>query len=353
MKNVVVASAIVLSAAGALAELPKATFEKDGVRCWHDVSYGPRGDLPGEGAGYKGRVYETDGLPWKRYHSHRSGQLLDVYAPVKSVDPGATVVMYLHGGSWSERYDKDSPPWDIMKKVVAAGGVFCTVDYVLQTDRAANPFGKGRAEATFANMLRDIDAAVVKMREVAKELGAASPRFVVTGESAGGHLALLYAYDQGNPGRNKLGLSHSMRVAKVVNIVGPTDFTAKEFIELGTIKVMGVEVTDPFMRTLMNRLMGLPDDTMMSKSVAEAANWSPVKLVCPSSPPTAVAYGAIGKDGKSDGIVHENQMLSLEAALKAAKVPCEMKKIAAGHGEVVWKGADWIAAQLLPEKDAR
>ena len=137
--------AVSLLSAGAFAELPKPTFEREGIRCWHDIAYGPRADLPDEGAGYKGKAGSSDGLPWKRYHSHRSGQFMDVYAPAKGVATNATIVMYLHGGSWSERYDKDSPPWDVMKRVVQAGGVFCTADYILQTDRSTHPFGKTRA----------------------------------------------------------------------------------------------------------------------------------------------------------------------------------------------------------------
>lgn len=334
----------------ALAELPPATSEKDGVRCWHDVAYGARGDLADEGDGYKanGGGWTSDDLPWKRYHRHRSGQLFDVYAPTNGVKADAVVVMYLHGGSWSERYDKDAPPRELIKKVVVAGGVFCSADYILQTDRSVSPFASGRKEATFAEMLRDIDAAAKKLKKFVGELGAKSPRFVVTGESAGGHLALMYAYDQGNPDVNKLGLSHEMKVKKVVNIVGPTDFTAKEFLDLGKISILGFKISVPFFRTLMNRLMGLPDGASEKIGLKEAAKWSPVKLVCAKSVPTAIAYGVVGKDGESDGIVHVKQMTSLEAALKAANVPCAMKKfVDVGHGEVSWKGADWISGQFL------
>lgn len=341
-----------LSALGsnaALAALPPPTIERDGIRCWHDIAYGPRADLADEGEGFTGSHggWSHEFLPWK-FHRHRSGQFLDVFAPVEGIRPDATILLFLHGGSWSECYDKDAPPYDLFKAVAVAGGIGCTVDYILQNDRSQNWSVPGRTGATFAEMLRDIDAAVLKIAEIVRELGVASPRLVVAGESAGGHLALLYSYDQGKPERLGLELAHALPVGKVVNIVGPTDFTAREFEELGSVTILGVKVGQNPLQVLMNRLLGLPDKTSVRDARAAAAKWSPIKLVCANSAPTAVAYGAIGPDETSDGLIPESQMTSLEAALKAAGVPCTMKKChGLGHGEVTWRETKWIAEQVL------
>ena len=331
-----------------VAELPPPTLEKLGMRCWHDVAYGPRGDLADEGDGYEDQPdWVGKDIPWKA-HRHRSGQFLDVFAPTNKVAADATVVLFLHGGSWSEKYDKDSPPLGIFGEVLAAGGIGCTADYILQSDRTRHFFASARKESTFAAMMRDIDAAVAKVKEFVGELGATSPRLVMMGESAGGHLALLYSYDQGNPTHTGLGLAHSLRVAKVVNIVGPTDLTAKEFRSLGKVTIFGFQIGPDFLGTLMNRLGGLEDNASNDKSLEAAAKWSPIKLVCAQSVPTAIAYGAVGKDEKTDGVVPVSQMTSLEAALKDAGVPCVSKKFSGlNHCEVTWRGEKWIAEQAL------
>ena len=333
----------------ATAALPPPTIELDGIRCWHDIAYGPRGDLPDEGEGFTGSKggWSHDSLPWK-FHRHRSGQFLDVFAPAEGIRADATVLLFLHGGSWSECYDKDAPPFDWFKAMAKSGGIGCTADYILQSDRSIDWFAPGREGATFAEMLRDIDAAVTKIAEVVGELGVVSPRLVITGESAGGHLALLYAYDQGNPEGMGLGLAHTLPVAKVINIVGPTDLSAREFEQLGTVSLFGFQIGSNPLQTLMNRLFGLPDNAPVADSRAAAAKWSPIKLVCGKTVPTAVAYGAVGPDEKSDGLIPVSQMTSLEAALKEAGVPCTMRKCSgANHGEVTWRETKWLAEQAL------
>lgn len=347
MKHRIFTSATALfCASAALAELPPVTHTVAGMRCWHDVAYGPRADLPDEGEGYTGPKpgWTNPDIPWA-FHRHRTGQFLDVFAPAKAPKPDATVVLFLHGGAWAANDDKDSAPLGLFGPLTAAGAIACTADYILQTARSEGLFPPARKEATFAEMMRDIDAACAKLKEFAGELGVTEPHFVIMGESAGGTLALLYAYDQGNPDHMGLGLLHPMPVAKVINSVGPTDFTDSEFQESGKVVVLGVRI-NPF-KVLVNRLCGLPDYTPDSKTLVALEKWSPVKLVCPKSPPTAIAHGAIG-DGKTDGLVPVSQMTLLESALKAAGVPCTVKKFSGlNHGEVTWRGAPWIVEQAL------
>ena len=333
---------------------PPPTHTVAGMRCWHDVPYGPRADLPDEGDGYTGKKpgWTIAEIPWK-FNRHRSGQTFDVFAPPDAPAPDATVVLFIHGGSWSESMDKDATPIVIFGPLTASGAIACTANYILQTDPSRGFAARRRNEATFAEMLRDIDAACEKLKSFVAELGVTKPRFVVMGESAGGHLALLYAYDEDNPDHMGLELKHPMSVDKVVNIVGPTDFTEKAFQESGAFSIFGIKFY-PF-KTLMNRLCGLPDSAPMAKTRAAFPKWSPIKLVCPGSAPTAIAYGAIGGDEKTDGIVPVSQMTSLEAALKAAGVPCAMKKYSGrNHCEITWHGASWIVEQALlpvpPEK---
>ena len=184
---------------------------------------------------------------------------------------------------------------------------------------------------------------------VASALGVAEPRLVIMGESAGGHLALLYAYDQDNPTKLGLGLKHAPRVAKVVDIVGPTAFAEKDFINSMTLNLIFFKIRNRIFDRLMRRLVGLPDDAPEDEALQLLAKWSPVDLVCPRTVPTVLAYGKIKKWIDSDGIVRVSQFTLLERKLAEAGVPCAARMFfPANHVEVRGKGAKWITEQTLP-----
>ena len=331
----------------AAAELPAVTLARDGIRCWHDVAYGTRGDLPDEGDGFTGKGgWQWPGLPWKSCR-HRSGQFLDVFAP-DQVRTNATVVLYLHGGAWSQSYDKDAPPFDLFAPLLAGGAVVGTANYILQADLTADKTKATRKEASFAEMLRDIDAAATRLGGFARALGVTEPRLVVMGESAGGHLALLYAYDQDTPAKPGLGLKHGIRITKVVNIVGPTGLAEKEFVDSMTRNFFFFKVRNRMFSLLMRRLVGTSDDTPEDEVFPLMAKWSPVDLVCAQSVPTVLAYGKVKKWLATDGLVHASQFTLLERRLAEVGVACVSRGfVPANHGEVRPKGAKWIAKQTL------
>ena len=333
------------------ADVPPVTCARNGIRCWHDVAYGPRGDLPDEGEGYKGSYGGwQSGMQW-RSCTHRSGQFLDVYAPSRAVATNAVVALFLHGGSWSQCFDKDAVLFDLFRPLLEKGAVVGTANYILQTDITFNSSKRGRKEATFAEMLRDIDAAADRLGAFARTLGVTEPRLVVLGESAGGHLALLYAYDQDNPSKLGLGLKHVPRVAQAVNIVGPTAFTEKEIANSMTWNFLFFKVRNHMFSRLMRRLVGLPDNASDDDLLPLMAKWSPVDLVCAKSVPTVLAYGKLNKWFSTDGLVPASQFTLLERRLKEVGVPCVSRAfVPANHAEVRGKGGRWIAEQVFGTK---
>ena len=343
--------AAALSAGGAIPDggaLPPVTLARDGIRCWHDVAYGPRGDLPDEGDGFTGKgSWQVGDFPWKAGR-HRTGQLLDVFAPEKGVATNATVVLYLHGGAWAQCYDKDALPYDLFGLFLKRGAVVGTANYILQADITADSSKPSRKEATFAGMLRDIDAAAARMGSFARALGVAEPKIVIMGESAGGHLALLYAYDQDNPAKLGLGLKHEPRVAKAVNIVGPTAFAEKDFIDSMTLNLLFFKIRNRNLDRLMRRLVGVADDATEAETLPLLAKWSPVDLICERSVPTVLAYGKIKSWINSDGIVRVSQFTRIERLLAEAGVPFASRMFfPANHGEVRSQGAGWIVEQTF------
>jgi len=316
-----------------------------GFRCWHDVQYGERPDYSGEGAEFKEKIgdWRAANLPVSICR-HCSGQRLDLYVPDHVDASNAVVVMYVHGGTWSQCFDKGAIPGALFRAFMKKGVVLCSPNYILQIDNTMNMSKGRRDEATFAEMLRDIDKAVSRLKTLLPEVGVNARRFVMSGESAGAHLALLYAYDQDNPGPLGLGLRHEMRIERMIDITGPTDFLPMDDSEEHpTAGLLAGDLRRPF-RLLMKRLVGLADDAPDAEVREAVVKWSPARLVTAESVPTFMAYGKLAKFLRTDGLIPLGQMDRLDQALKAAGVVRESKVFSgADHGKVSTNGADWIA----------
>ena len=128
-------------------------YELPEVEVRRDLSYGPHGPL----------------------------NTLDVYRR-RDLDGPAPVLIHIHGGSWMHgRKERQAKP--LTWHLAAEGWVVVSINYRLSP------------KATFPDHLDDVTAAVRWVRDHADDLGV-DPGFVVlTGGSAGGHLAALAALD--------------------------------------------------------------------------------------------------------------------------------------------------------------
>ena len=72
---------------------------------------------------------------------------------------------------------------------------------------------------TYKNQLEDISAAIIKFNEFSGKTQLPNDQFILLGESAGAHLALLYGYQ------------HPEIITKIISLSGPTDFYSKKFLE--------------------------------------------------------------------------------------------------------------------------
>lgn len=116
-------------------------------------------------------------------------QVIDFYAP-RDGRPGAPVVVLLHGGAWRSPYDRAhvSPLADFLAR---RGFAVASVEYrrgsEIPQQRGSGPVA-GRWPETFDDVAAALDALPALLaRELA---GADARRVVVSGHSAGGHLAL-------------------------------------------------------------------------------------------------------------------------------------------------------------------
>ncbi len=169
----------------------------------------------------------------------------------------------------------------------------------------------------FPAAVHDVKAAVRWLRANAKKYNIDPDRIGVTGGSAGGHLAQFLAVTAdvkqfegagGNP-------DQSSRVACVVNVYGPSDFTKSYGKSVDAAEVLPLW------------LGGNLEKEKRKHIVASPLNW-----VTPSAAPTLCIHGTEDKY-----VAHEQAVWMIDR-LKAAGVEAELLTLpGAGHG---FRGAD-------------
>lgn len=306
--------------------LGKKPYGIDGrMHLYRDFAYGSRPDLPGEGDRYP--VWrDFKGAP---FHTHRSGQLFDVYLPDApgKVPAEAPVLLYLHGGAWCMRWDKDAEGYEMIKRLCDAGFVVCSMDYILQNDIMTDVKQPCRPNATFADMLRDVDLMVSHLKSFLPSVGVKPSRIAIGGGSAGAHLSALYACDQANPGVLGLNLRHDLPIGFVLDIIGPVNLmtdgmreaaieAAEKFVKTGKAS----EDTTARFVTLLGWLTGTDVYAGYREKGAKAIysalhRWSPLALVNPETPPFILAYNKLHPFSGTDGLVETANCTDMEEAL--------------------------------------
>ncbi|MBI4901683.1 MAG: alpha/beta hydrolase, partial [Actinobacteria bacterium] len=148
----------------------------------------------------------TTGLKRNISYGPSSSQVMDIcYPPTRSATTGAFLL--IHGGSWSSG---DKGDFESLCGVVAGlGYVGATMNYRMFNEKA-----------TYADMLADIDLALATYSDTAREDGWAISKVALMGASAGGYLALMYAYTR----------HATIPIGFVVGLSAPTDFTDPAFV---------------------------------------------------------------------------------------------------------------------------
>ncbi|MBP5617636.1 MAG: alpha/beta hydrolase, partial [Clostridia bacterium] len=291
-------------------------------------------DRADEGAGYK---------KGGSYNRHRSGQYFDVYVPA-GANADTPVMLYLHGGSWCQEYDKDD---ESAALGIAQGGfLVISMDYILQVDVTANSSATPYPDVTFAAMVRDVDAMVSHMKTLLPSLGLKAQKFAIAGGSAGAHLAALYAWDAGAPQVMGLSLRHEMPVGFMVSVGGPLDMSSDRAVQWMNL----FKNATPNMARLIAVLSG---GTSADQLAAVVKTYSPLALINEKTVPSVIAYSHLPTEQdpyvryelgmRGDGIVEGSSYDNIVAALEAAGVPHANKEIVGGHCSV---DSVWMAATM-------
>lgn len=207
----------------------------------------------------------------------------------KSIKPEseAPLLLLVHGGAWMEgsRYDMAYACKYYGKK----GCITATMDYSL--------ISEDHPEVTIKTMLDEITACTVALKKQLEKEGYRVSGMAIGGMSAGGHLALLYAYSRAG--------DSAIPLAFVFEKVGPVSFSreiwgddnAAMMISLGT----GKQITTERLNT--------------PEGIEAADSLSPLHFIRKDTPPTIFAYG-----GKDDLVkpIHRDE---LARALEEHHVP--------------------------------
>ncbi len=188
---------------------------------------------------------------------------LDVYRH-RSHPQGCPTLLQVHGGGWVLG-SKNEQGLPLMYHLAARGWVCVSADYRLSP------------HATFPDHLVDLKRAVRWIRENGREYGADPDFLVVTGGSAGGHLAALVALTANDPEYQPGFETVDTSVRACVPFYGVYDFTDRRGLW-----------HHPGLRDLL-------ESRIMKASLDEAPEAyekaSPVAQISPDDPPFFVVHG--------------------------------------------------------------
>lgn len=140
-------------------------------------------------------------------------QTVDIYMP-SGLQGETSLYFHIHGGAWimgDKSYGSDLAKAAASKYNI----VGVTIDYRLLVE--------GDHSLDCSTLLDDIDNAMKAVKDTCLEKGCTLKSALVRGDSAGGHLALLYSYLFKNTSPVHIGLVESN--------CGPTDMTDRAYLQ--------------------------------------------------------------------------------------------------------------------------
>ena len=216
------------------------------------------------------------------YGTHER-QVVDLFVP-ENASGDLGLVLFIHGGAWIGG-DKESYKGGMEYGATNLGIATASVNYRYISD-----------DIDLLDVLDDIDAALAKVKEKGAEVGVNINKVLLTGDSAGGHLSLLYAYARKN--------TAPVTPVAVISNSGPTDLYDDNFYHNNA---MGNEAV---ISDLMSKACG-QRFTYETKESAKAALYSvsPINYVSADCVPTVINHGT------ADSIVPFSNAQTLDALL--------------------------------------
>ncbi|AZA79921.1 alpha/beta hydrolase [Chryseobacterium sp. G0186] len=212
-----------------------------------------------------------------KYGEHKR-QKMDIFLP-KDYTEDSPVVLILHGGAWT--IGKKEHMIQIQKMLFENRIPSINMNY---------RFVSKKKNITYKQQLEDIGLAIERFNSVAGKAELQPNNYILLGESAGGHLALLYGY------------RHPDQIKKIISLSGPTDFYSPEYLNSFYSKY-----TSPTFQKVVGTKF---DRKNISEAFKEA---SPIANI--TNVPTLLFQG------NNDFLVNYHQGQAMDSALSRMNVP--------------------------------
>jgi acetyl esterase/lipase len=239
--------------------------------------------------------------------SYQRANNVDLHLDVITGGPRSIVrptVIYFHGGGWLEGSKE--------------GAILYMLPYLARGMNAVNVEYRMAPESLAPAAVEDARCALHWVYDHAREYGFDTAKLVVSGHSAGGHLALMTGMLSPAAGFDndcrrltedwRGSTIQDVKIAAIINFFGPTDIPKL--------------LKGPISKNFAIRWLG-----NQPNRIEVAWHASPLRYVQPGLPPILTVIG------DKDPIVDYSQAVSLHEALNRAGVPNQLLTIeGGGHG---------------------
>jgi len=220
------------------------------------------------------------------HYGNSPEQSMDLYVPNKKYQGKKDVFIIIHGGGWRSGNKSQLTFFTLSMMQRFPDHIFVNMNYRLAS---ATQFG-------LPNQTEDIK----KVTELLENKLGYNPSLILLGNSAGGHLSMLYAYQS----------DADKKVKAVINIVGPADLSDPGFKNYQEYSFVEKRLVDPRVQKSGTSLIDFA---------------SPVKWIKENSPPTLSYYG------NSDHVIPSTQEKILDSILNKNHVIHESYQFNGGH----------------------
>ncbi|MBV8325533.1 alpha/beta hydrolase [Chryseobacterium sp.] len=212
-----------------------------------------------------------------KYGEHKR-QKMDIFLP-RDYPVDSPVVLIVHGGAWT--LGKKEHMIQLQKMLFENKIPSININYRLVSKKK---------NITYKQQLEDIGRVIEKFNSLADKAELLPDNYILLGESAGGHLALLYGYQ------------HPDQVKKIISLSGPTDFYSPEYLNSFYSKY-----TSPTIQKVVGTKFNRKNVSEAFKEASPIANITNV--------PTLLFQG------NQDILVNQHQGLAMDSALTKLNIP--------------------------------